>query len=585
MSEARLTNRFTARRVAIAVAVACIVWALVVWLHRRDVLVPRITADVATVGPGGKIPIEGALVLKRTGAVAPADGCSFHWTATMGGIVGSGAKVVWSAPSVPESAATVSLVVRCDGESYAGSIDLATETVRPPSFLAERHYGGDDSRPPAAMIPTPQQVQEGEGAPVIDEIVMEKTSVCKGEDDLVSVRAHDPKTGESLWLRTTVGPGRGTDVPIVYTEDVKDPPWKIIVTGNMGQGTTIADVPHVTLMDCEAPWRVAVEHRLIPNTEDDFHFHARIIPKPGGQRFDACAYEWDFGDEQGASTNDPAAEHSYLDRPEVGLDSTFLVKVKIVSCDGNASVVGRTALTLNNTYAQQKMQKHISGLVIVGDPRYPQRGDDNVVRQTALLRTFEDSPVTITRITYVDTFESSPQATDPTEVSVSSFLGTTTLSREWTHVSLSMSLDDNPGWMMRRWDLEGTAADGDHVMGSFTLMKPVPRVDREHSPKIDDPAMKNRIMAAMRILGKDQVTEEDILALEEQGRIPKLANPEDHIPRPPVPAYVRPMGTDQPPPPNKPVGQPYVPPQVAAQQAPAGTGAPNDSNGAPSKPH
>jgi hypothetical protein len=567
MSEGSSTARLNARRVAILLAIGCIVWALIVWLRRREAVVVLITADQPTIGAGGQTHVDAALVRSRTRTPIESKDCKFRWSTTMGEVVGSGSSVVWNAPSIPEASATISVIVRCEDDSLRGTIDLATESTRVANTLSERHYGSDPT-PVAAIAQNPTQKHEGDDAPIIDEITLEKTELCRGEDDLVTVKSHDPKTGEATWIRTNIGGQSGTAVPLLYNVEVRDPPYKIAVTGNYGRGITYADVPHVTLLDCDTPWRVAVTFNLIPNTEDDFHFAAKVIPKPGGAKFDACSYEWDFGDENGKSTTEPFSEHSYLNRPQVGLDVEFLVQVKLVACDGSGIISGRIGLTLTNTYALQKVQKHLSGLIIVGDPRYPQRGDDDIVRQTALFRTFESSPVTITKLAYVDTVAG--VVSDPTAMSVSSFLGTNTISGEWTRVPLTYDTSSNPSWQMRRWDLEGTAADGDKVVGSFTLMNPPKKLDRDKSPKITDPVMKERIMAAMKILGKDHVSEEDLLALEEQGKIPKLKHPEDHIPRPPPPATVQPLGSVEPPPPNKQPSPPFVPSSVASEQA-AGT--------------
>src|SRR5262249_39470547 len=81
----------------------------------------------------------------------------------------------------------------------------------------------------------------------------------------------------------------------------------------------------------------------------------------------------------------------------------------------------------------------------------------------------------------------------------------------------------------RTFFIEGTAKDGTPVHGAFSLMVPG-KVERGKSKKVLDEAMKERIVAAMKLLGRgpgDTVSEEEMQELEAQGRLPHSEPPDD----------------------------------------------------------
>lgn len=556
-----MSGRVRARRLAVGLAALCIFWAILVWLRRREAVAVVITTDRATVSPGGQAHLEATLRKKRNGELVESRGCTFRWSTTMGEVWGSGTKVDWNAPSISDTTSTITARARCESESYEGAIDLVTPPA-PDSPDFARQRSSSDPSPPRAMAaaaPQPAQTHQGDGAPIIDSITVEKTSLCRGEDNQVTVRAHDPKGADDKWLHVLIDGHAGASQPLPYWSSEGQMPRKVAVYGKNNASVTYADVPPVTVLDCLVPQWVQVVHELVPNTEDTFRFLARVIPKGKPDKVEACSFEWDFGDGASATTQDAWTEHAFLDRPQDGLESVFQIRVRVLPCDGGSPIIGRAAIALTNIYAMEKEAKHVSGLVVVADPRYPERGNDGVVRQTALIRTWERDPVHITRVSYTDTIPTNGfgAPTEPTAVSAASFLGTTTVGREWVRVPVSYDTKQEPNWAMRRWEIEGTASDGTPVYGSFTLMNP-PKLDPEKSPKVTDPAFKERLLAAMKILGRDQVSDEDLMRLEEEGKLP----PSD-------PRAVRPVAQ---PPPG--FAQPVSNPSPASQQPPRPAGPP-----------
>lgn len=577
-----------ARRLAVGLAALAILWALLVWLRRREAVIVVITTDRASVSPGGQARLEATLRKKRTGDEVESLKCTFKWSATMGEIWGSGARVEWNAPSISDATSTITARAHCGSEDHVGAIDLVTPPAETAAF--ERHQARGE--PPAigpvqaTATPLPPQTHEGEGAPIIDEITVEKTSVCRGEDVQVTVRAHDPKGKDDKWLHYVIDAHPGASQPLPYWSDQNQMPRRIAVFGKNNASVTYAEVPQVTIMDCTVAQMVQITHQLVTNTEDTFRFLARVVAKGTSEKFEACSYEWDFGDGKSATTQDPWTEHGYLEREQDGLETAFQVRLRVLPCNGGSPIIGRSVVALTNVYAFEKESKHVSGLVVVGDPRFPERGDDGVVRQTALVRTWEADPVHITKVTYTDTIPTNGPGvpTDPVDVSPASFLGTTTVTRDWIHVPLAYDTTQEPNWAMRRWDIEGKATDGTPVYGSFTLMAP-PKLDPDKSPKVTDPAFKERLLAAMKILGRDQVSDEDLMRLEQEGKLP----PSDpHAVRPvatPPPGFATPTGAALNPQPPRPAGPPAVMVPATPATPPAGAGPPGAAGAGPGGSH
>ncbi len=563
----RLLDTGARHTLARVLAVACIVAALLVWWHRRKAIAVVIAADLDAVTAGGSTRLEATVLRKRDRSKLDVAQCKFSWSTAAGSIAGSGASVEWKAPTDPTASVRVSVRAECDDREAKSRISLAAEEPKVPVG----GFAGGNNRDPSAVtvrIPAvttkPEQRHEGRGdAPIIDEIVVEKTQLCKGEDNLITVKSHDPKGTDDAWIHTVIDGNLGASLPLNYVTSTTK--RMISVASKDGLSITFAEVPHVTVLDCVTPYIVEVGYSLVPNTEDMFHFEIRVTPKGGARPFEVCSYEWDFGDETGLSTQTKWTDHSYLERPQVGLESTFLIKAKLLPCDGSGSISGRTALNLRNMYAAQKEFKKISGLIIIPDPRYPERGPDDVVRQNARIRTFEQDPVRVTKITYRDTIPSvGPDPQEAVDVSVSSFLGRETVGREWITVAVSFDMKQNPSWIMRQYTFEGKTSAGERVYGSYTLMAP-PKLDRETSEKVLDPEMKERIQTAMRLLNKKQVTDEDMLDLQRQGKLP-WKDPTDRKPAVPPPGFVQP---------NTPAIAPPKPEPPAPPPAASGGGGPS----------
>jgi hypothetical protein len=74
----------------------------------------------------------------------------------------------------------------------------------------------------------------------------------------------------------------------------------------------------------------------------------------------------------------------------------------------------------------------------------------------------------------------------------------------------------------KTWDLKGVSAEGYPAMGSFSVMVPPPKPGPDAGTTIFDPLMKQKIMLAREMLGKDVVDDEDLWRLDREGAFANL---------------------------------------------------------------
>jgi hypothetical protein len=203
---------------------------------------------------------------------------------------------------------------------------------------------------PVAPIGAPQASR-----PVIDAVEVAATEVCRGEQNLVRVRAHtvddsdpylrismsDPRTGKLL---------QGSSIPF-RLERPPEHDIKIFVEGR--RTTAEAKLPPIRVKDCDGPRHATIHYERRFEKPDRVTFSASFADEPGARPSaeaggesteDATgdggstravpspapvAYEWDFGDGERLTTSEPRIEHSYEAREQRGVVSTYLVSVTV----------------------------------------------------------------------------------------------------------------------------------------------------------------------------------------------------------------------------------------------------------------
>lgn len=376
-------------------------------------------------------------------------------------------------------------------------------------------------RPPGPTERIPPSEEE-EPAPVVDEITIEKDAVCEGEENLVTVRAHTVNNTDP-WLRYLIGRETGQQVPVrAVMNDGQPVRQQILVFGRGGVATTV-DVPPFEVKDCRQERGVLVAFRAMPNTFGQFEFWAKVADvgeeKEGAPAFSPVSYEWDFGDETTASTGGPIVEHDFENRAQDTLVSNYLVKVEVHSSDGEI-LVGRRGVELFNPAFENLHDKGIVVLMTATNPRFPVMDENGLVEQSVRIWHHRPDAVRITEIKvmryYIDSSDYAPLELG----NIEQLLGTSTIpAGRGIETKLAFEAGIQKDISHVTYWLEGWSSEGFPVRGHVSIMRPPEKPTKENHEPVVSPVMKEKIIAARKILGKDYVTDDDIWRLEREGRL------------------------------------------------------------------
>lgn len=200
--------------------------------------------------------------------------------------------------------------------------------------------------PSAAPAPSPES-----NTPVIDSVYLDKTEVCRGEQNFINVEAHTENGTDALLAVLVTNPEtgrieRGSRVAFRQTLSSSDP-IQITVQG-LGTERTV-QLPPVTVKDCDDPVQLHVDVERGFAAPDRVAFNARIF-EPGGSRAGSFApyeYVWDFDDGDTVIEATGHVEHSYENRIQSARLSSFVVTVTARE-RGGRTVAGSRTLTLSN---------------------------------------------------------------------------------------------------------------------------------------------------------------------------------------------------------------------------------------------
>jgi hypothetical protein len=372
-----------------------------------------------------------------------------------------------------------------------------------------------------------------EPAPVIDDITVEKPSVCSGEENLVTVKAHTTN-GTDEFLHFVIDGQLGSSVPVTQWRTDHGVGHHVISVFGRNNVVTTVPLPEFEVRDCVPARIVNIEKRLRSNTWADYDFVARIAtPRTWNQEraepaapFEPALYVWSFGDGQSVTTSSPVAEHDYEGRTQNALYSYFAVSVEIHGKTGDI-LRGRTSLALINPAFEALKQKGIVTLLIALEPRFPEVGSDGRAMQQVHLWHTRPDPVHIDQVFRIKYYEQGAGESPPEIVDVRALLGTDTIAPgPGIRAKVALHSIDEPEVFSVTYRLSGKSAEGLPVSGSFSVMKPPPMPTREKSVAVVDPVLKAKILAARSILGKSFVSDEDIWELERAGKFANLQVPD-----------------------------------------------------------
>jgi hypothetical protein len=393
---------------------------------------------------------------------------------------------------------------------------------------------------PARALAPPAAAPAEARAPIIDEVVLEHSEVCEGEENLVTVKAHTPDNHDDAFLHYMVGGQTGNPVVLrAGAERGGHAGVKVIAFGRNGIATTV-DLPRFVVKDCKARYALVLTFRLLPNLPAAFEFAARVVPLGASGPLEARRYRWTFGDGGGDETIEPVARHDFSRRPQREMATTFLITCSALGQDGER-VQGRTALELHNLAFESFAYKGVVKILVAPEPLFPTLGSDGVVRQRFRLWHPYDHPIRIERL------RRSKQiigvAGRPPETLPASTLGIGSIAPGETVETKPLALDTRaePDVFSLEYLIEGTTEDGWPATGNLALMRPpaLPTKD-SGAPPVTDPLLKAKILRARELLGQAYVTDEDIWRLDRQGAFANLTVAPAASTDPPAPPPARP---------------------------------------------
>lgn len=377
-------------------------------------------------------------------------------------------------------------------------------------------------------------------APVIDEVVLEKSEVCDGEENLVTVKAHSPDPEDDPFLHYMVGGSTGQRVIVRGSSDPKAYDHaQVIAFGRNGVSTTVP-LPRFTVKPCKAAHELLLTYRMLPNRPSELELTAAVVAHGAARPFEPVRLVWTFGDGTRTETSVPVEQHDYSKRPQRSLMSSFVVGCTAYAASGE-KVEGRTSLELTNLAFETFAYKGVVKLVGELEPRFPQADADGAVTERIRLWHFHDRPVQIRRLQRTKLVVGGRSSVEEVSPRV---LGIGQIGAGQTAESQPIRIDfrQEPDVYSVEYYVEGVTDDGWPVSGNFAVMQPPRPPTPDHHDPVVDPVLKAKILRARDLLGKRYVTDEDIWRLEREGLMtdlkvdPAPAQPEAPPQRPAAPS-------------------------------------------------
>jgi len=341
------------------------------------------------------------------------------------------------------------------------------------------------------------------------------------------VRAHTVD-GTDAELHYLIGPGAGQSVPLrAWPDEQGNPPaFQVTAFGKGNVATTIA-LPALHLKPCRVDAHALLSHRILPNRWGTFELRARVLEpgRPPGTGSNASReprrYLWSFGDGTHGETSAGEVTHSYEERPQQTLYSQFTARVEVVA-RGGRTLIARDSLQLANPAYESWAHKGIVSLMVSLEPAFPVLSAEGVVEQGVRLRHHRPDPVVIESVQAVRYLRDGT-STPAEAVDVPALLGSDTIA-PGPGIELLVRLDTQaqPEVSSINYYLKGKSAEGQPVLGSFSVLRPPPRPSADTSTPVIDSRLVAKIQRARERLGKDVVSEEDLARLERQGEFRDL---------------------------------------------------------------
>ncbi len=351
--------------------------------------------------------------------------------------------------------------------------------------------------------------------------------MCSGEENLVTIKAHTVD-GTDDHLHYVVGSETGQRIPVRIwkrADGTYERP-RVSVFGRDNVATH-AELPEFQVKDCEPLRNAVVGSRLLPNTMGEYEFQVRILDVaakklPDARPFQAVRYEWSWGDGSTETTQGPVATHRFSGQELERMYHQYLVSVEAVAANGER-VKGRQALQVLNLAYENFVYRGVITVLGEGTPRFPQLGEDGVVRQTFRLFHQAKGSVRIDKVTAVRAFRPTQEEPSREEALETNELAVSHIPPgKGVEVQVKLDTKAEPDTAVITFLLEGSSEDGHPVRGSFSVMRPPAPPTRDNHIPVMDPVLIAKIKRAQQLLQQRFVTDEDLIRLEREGKFADL---------------------------------------------------------------
>ena len=368
---------------------------------------------------------------------------------------------------------------------------------------------------------------------LIASVSVEKPQVCPGEDVLIKPVKMDVNAPVQFRVNLRT---RGEQAILTFKQPGKRRLYVTAGDGRFGVDFKTANIEVLSddHPDCANKPRLALVSRI-----SRFQADSADIEVVGSKGLTGNVnYAWDFGDGTAAQGSEKFVTHSFQERNQDRPSSTFVVRVTGKDARGTEAVA-RTSVTFNNTYFLARING--APAIPVTYDRFPKQ-DGGTFRTTITFRNIEGTSIALSSaLVKVHTCKEGPEP-EAKNVPITSLISTTNLPARRS-VSQTLTL---PASVVG--DAGGCRAEitfvGDTVPGRqgqpvgpnvasrfsettatvFLELAPPPGADKggmaAAAPVIvRDQATLDKLQKARAILGRDQVTPQDILELEKQGKL------------------------------------------------------------------
>lgn len=348
-------------------------------------------------------------------------------------------------------------------------------------------------------------------AKIIQNVILEKTTVCAGEDFMVTVAGQNPN-GSDASLAYRIGDRRGNPAILRFMKPGKREFY--VIAQDSGSHVDFREV-EINVVECPDRAQLIVEGKLAGLKSEEAEFE--VVKRSGiGE---SCTYEWDFGDGSKKSGVYGYVTHNYALRDQKSIQSSFTVTVKASDTDGRTAE-GRCSISLPNIHFMSSLLN--DSIIPAQYESFP-----------ALKGSRYEVPISFKNIYEADavfsgaTIEaqpcSSPENTPAASASPGSLMGTSRIRAGETasdilRVDRSLVPAGTCNLVIR---FTGELANRRPVSAAVYLnIKPEGGDAGGQNKAVSDKTMIEKLEKAARILGRGRpITPDDLKRLEKEGKL------------------------------------------------------------------